>query len=190
MEYIPENPRFLFRTILFVVLCLNILSCVIARFRSLTCNITTRKLGDLLLHLGIALIILAGLLGGPKHSAYIQIKEHETVDLEHEGFPIAVRAEVIEAEYYAGGAVKQYFTTISILESGREVDVKHISVNHPASYKEIKIYQSTFRTAPGGNISGLTVKSEQGLPFVRTGLLSLAAGSVLILLGRRHGVTS
>ncbi|MFX4262163.1 cytochrome c biogenesis protein ResB [Pelotomaculum propionicicum] len=151
---------------------------------SLISGITTWKLGVFFFHIGVIVTIAAGFLGGQGHSAGIMLKEHQVADLNSLGFPVVIRVEDARAEFYPSGAVKQYYTTIVLLDEEKEIEVKNISVNHPANYKGIKIYQSKFEATPEGNVTGLTVKTEPGLPFVWTGFALLSGGIVLMLFRR------
>lgn len=188
MQNIPGTLCFLIRILLLTLLCINLLFCVISRCRILAHSMTARKVGSLFLHLGIIVIISAGFCGGLRQNAAIKILENETVDLTPKGFPVAIRAEEIKSEHYPGGEIKQFFTTISFLEKDRVVQTKTISVNHPASYKGIKVYQSTFESTPNGNVSGLTVKKEPYLHFVWVGFAFLSAGSFLNFLGVKQDI--
>lgn len=178
---LPEANRIIITAPLLFLLCLNLLLCTLNRIKSIIIG----KLGYLLLHLGVAVIIIAGFLGGLGHSAFIQVRVNQAVDLTPMGFPIKFRAESIRAEYYPSGEVKQYLTTISFLEEEQLVVTKDISVNNPAKYKGIKIYQSRFETTSDGSISGLTVKTEPALPLVWTGFTLLSCGVVVMWFGRK-----
>lgn len=185
MGYIPEPMRFVIRISLLSLLCLDLALCTINRFRGLISGVTARKLGVFLFHIGVVVTITAGFLGGQGHSASIRLIESETADLNNLGFPVTFKVDAVEAEYYPSGDVKQYLTKIVLLDGNQEIEVKSISVNHPADYKGIKIYQSTFESTPNGNVTGLTVKTEPGLPVVWTGFAILSVG-VVLMLSRRN----
>ena len=147
-------------------------------------GVTVSKLGVLLFHVGVAVTIIAGFLGGQGHSASILLKENQSVDLNDLGFPLAFKVAALRAEYYPSGEIKQYFTNIVLYEEEKEIAVKNISVNHPAELNGIKIYQSKFEASPDGNYTGLTVKTEPGLPLVWTGFAVLGVGIFLMLFRR------
>jgi cytochrome c biogenesis protein ResB len=184
MGYIPEPLRFITRISLLSLLCLDLGICTVNRLTSLFRGITASKLGVLLFHLGVAVTITAGLLGGQGHSASILLKENQSADLNDLGFPIAFKVAAVRAEYYPSGEIKQYFTNIVLLEEDKEIAAKDISVNHPAEYNGIKIYQSKFEASPDGYVTGLTVKTEPGLPLVWTGFAVLGVGIFLMLFRR------
>lgn len=185
MYSIPENISIFIRIFLLSLLFLNLLLCISGRCGSLIKNITVWKAGSILLHAGIALVIAAGFMSVQRHSVHIQVKENESVDLTSIGIPITIKPKDIKVERYPGGGVKQYITSIDIIEQGRVVETRELSVNHPLSYKGIKVYQSTFEETTGGSISGLTIKTEPGLPFAWAGLAFLGAGSLLMSIWRK-----
>jgi cytochrome c biogenesis protein ResB len=184
LGYIPESLRFITRIYLLSLLCLNLMICTVTRFRSLLSGITARKLGVLLFHVGVMITITAGFLGGQGHSASILLKENQSADLNNLGFPVAFKVAAARVEYYPSGEIKQYITNIVLLEKGKEITAKDISVNHPAKYNGIKIYQSKFEASPDGNFTGLTVKTDPGLPLVWTGFAVLGVGIFLMLFRR------
>jgi hypothetical protein len=79
--------------------------------------------------------------------------------------------------------IKDYWSTLSILEEGRPVLSKRIEVNDPLEHRGYWIYQADYRE-DDPTFSGLQVVRDPGLPFVWGGLLGLCAGVVWIFYGR------
>jgi len=181
--YLPEPGQGLIKTVLLAILALNLLVCMLNRWRVWYRIRTVRQWADLLLHLGVVLIILAGFMSTAKQVASIELNEHQTRDLTAQGFPIAIRADDIQVLRYPNGEVKQYITEVSIIEENRVAKRASISVNHPLHYRDLKIYQSTFSSDKGVDISGLTVKTAPGLSLLWVGLTLLGAGSMLMWWG-------
>jgi len=181
--YLPEPWQGSIKIALLAILALDLLVCMLNRWRVWYKMRTVRQWADLLLHLGVVLIILAGFIGTAKHVSEIELNEHQTRDLTAQGFPIVIRADDIQVLRYPNGEVQQYITEVSILEDNRVVKRVSISVNHPLRYRDMKIYQSTFSSDKGVNTSGLTVKTAPGLSLLWAGFTLAATGSILMWLG-------
>jgi len=72
LKCLPQQIQPPLRGALLGLLGLNIICCTFSRFRDFK-RLTPEKMGDLLLHLGIVVIIFAGFLGGLGYSASLEI---------------------------------------------------------------------------------------------------------------------
>lgn len=181
LQYLPEHFQGLMKTTLLSILALSLSFCILNRWRALLKIRKIRKLADLLLHLGVVIIIVAGFMCTFKHVSYIEINEYQALDLTTRGFPISISADSIQVLKYPNGDIKQYVTSVSIWEGNQIIKQAKVSVNNPVKYHGIKIYQSTFKSSNGVKTSGLTIKTEPGLPLVMLGLALVASGSTLML---------
>jgi cytochrome c biogenesis protein len=114
------------------------------------------RLGPDLIHLGILVILIGGLLGIFRFEGYISLNETELGKV----FPpcsseqqvdciknadFAIRVDGFRAELYPDSMMyKDYWTTLTVIEDGREVKTKEIEVNSPLTYKGITFYQTSY----------------------------------------------
>jgi len=118
------------------------------------------RLGVPITHLSILIILIGGIAGSLfGFRGFVNILEGETVDRiylkvkdEEVSKPIgfSVRCDDFKITYYdlprPEKHVKEYTSTLSILESGKEVLRKSVEVNHPLHYKGLAFYQSSYGT--------------------------------------------
>ncbi len=110
------------------------------------------RAGVYIVHISILLIFVGAVIGdffGFKGSVMIPemnstqkvfaYKNGGSLDL---GF--AVRCNSFTIEFYDNGMPKDYKSSLSILEDGREVLTKEIEVNDPLTYKGLTFYQSSY----------------------------------------------
>jgi len=117
------------------------------------------RLGVYITHLSLLIIMVGGLAGSLLgFKGLVNILEGETVDqiylrikdeevLKPIGF--SVRCDDFNITYYdlpgrKEKHVKEYSSTLAILENGKEVLRKSIQVNHPLHYKGLAFYQSSY----------------------------------------------
>lgn len=136
------------------------------------------RLGPDLIHLGILIILVGGLLGIFKFSGYISLNEAELGRV----FPpcsaeqrmdciknadFSIRVDGFRAELYPDSMMyKDYWTTLTVIEDGHEVKTKQIQVNDPLTYKGITFYQTSYGDDLGSAEATIEVedrKSGEGL---------------------------
>ena len=66
----------------------------------------------------------------------------------HHRLPFTVRCDAAGMETYPDGSPRQYWSQLTVLENGREVAHKKISVNDPLTYEGIRFFQANY--APSG----------------------------------------
>jgi len=144
-----------FKLLLFLLL-LNMFLCTSNRIRltvrlllaAPTSKAWYRNLGILLLHLGIVLILIGGLMYsvyGQNERIHLSAGEHvdmqRVLDIEH---PFTLQLDQFRIEFNEDGSPSQYVSEVTILEEGQEVNQVAISVNHPLNYMGVKAYQYSF----------------------------------------------
>jgi cytochrome c biogenesis protein len=113
------------------------------------------RLGVYCIH-GSVLIILAGALIGSffgfrgnlnlvEGQASGQVILREPRQTRPLGFDL--RLDKFEVSFYSSGAPREFKSTVTILEEGREVKTESIRVNHPLTYRGISFYQSNYGLA-------------------------------------------
>jgi cytochrome c biogenesis protein len=90
-----------------------------------------------------------------------------------------VRNNRFSLETYPSGQPKKYASDLSVIESGREVLRKTITVNDPLQYKGIWFYQSSYGQA-GGTTALVSVRRLDGSPV---GAWSLAPNKPIPIEG-------
>ena len=177
--YLPEKGTLLVRYICLSLIGLNLLACMVKRLFAKS-KWSLRRTGILIFHAGVTLLIIALLWGLQADKSYVELAEGQVMELRKMDYPFDLKVEHIKLEYYPGGAVKQYYTGVSLIEKGQVLKQAEVSVNHPLNYQGLKIYQTAFKPEAAGNISGLTLKSSQGLGIASLGAVFLLMGSVLL----------
>ncbi|MCX8103620.1 MAG: cytochrome c biogenesis protein ResB [Candidatus Bipolaricaulota bacterium] len=102
------------------------------------------RLGIDILHASLIIILIGGIVGG--------ILGFEDFQIAHKGevFTVArggfqVRVDDLRVEHYPdSGQVKDWYSTLTVIDGGREVFTKTIEVNEPLTYKGISLYQASF----------------------------------------------
>jgi cytochrome c biogenesis protein len=95
-------------------------------------------------------------------------------------FPHLVKGEFadIEAIYSWQPRVKEYKSSISVLENGEKIKEAVIKVNHPFTYRGYTFYQSNYNPEDL-TWSGITVKKDPGVKVVYLGFILLNVSVIL-----------
>ena len=110
------------------------------------------RFGVYVTHLSIIIIFIGAILGNVLgFKSYVNIpegKEASHLDArggkEHIDLPFSVRNNRFWVETYPSGQPKKYASDLSVMENGREVLRKTITVNDPLQYKGVWFYQSSY----------------------------------------------
>jgi cytochrome c biogenesis protein len=99
--------------------------------------------GPDIVHLGILIILLGGIISGiGGFRTNLQISKGQTLPIPRADFDL--RLDEFKTEYYSSGAVKDWKSTLTVIEEGKQILTRIIEVNHPLSYKGYVFYQSSF----------------------------------------------
>ena len=119
------------------------------------------RLGVYITHLSLLIILIGGLIGSQfGFKGFVNILEGETVDQIYEReedreipkpLNFSVRCDDFNITYYdlpgrKEKLVKEYTSSVTIFDNGREVLKQTVRVNHPLHYKGLAFYQSTYGT--------------------------------------------
>lgn len=123
-----------------------------------------------LTHIGIVIIIAGVLIGMMGFQGFMKLSEGESSSIVVEKKTMAqrqldflIRCDRFDVTYYEkAGMPRDYLSTLTVIENGKEVMTKTIEVNDPLIYKGIYFYQSSYGVVPGGG-------GEVLLRFVRRG---------------------
>ncbi len=100
-------------------------------------------LGAEVVHFGILIILAGGIssgLGGLRKD--LVFHEGEVLSLPQANF--LLRLDKFETEYYPNGSVKDWKSTLTVIENNTPRLTKAIEVNHPLSYRGFVFYQSSY----------------------------------------------
>jgi len=116
------------------------------------------RFGSDFVHFGLLFILGAGILsslGGIRRN--LLLHPGETASLPKAGFE--VRLDKFETEYYPDRTVKDWKSTLTILEDRQPILTRTIEVNHPLPFQGYRFYQASYGTDWEKPILLLTVKS-------------------------------
>jgi len=140
-----------------------------------------RKLGILLIHLGIIGILLGATLnvyyGQSTQIAILKGNQLDTADVITSKAPFMLQLDDFRVEFNPDGSPAQYYSDMTVLENGSIKEKGSISVNHPLQYKNIKFYQQDYGYVVKGkytNDKGKEIKAQ------------LAEGSILEIPGTKR----
>ncbi len=157
-------------------------------------------LGFPLLHVGIIIILLGGLLGAVYgYKGRIQITEGTTESRltlqngKQATLPFEIAVDKFTLQRYASGEPKEYRSDVRLLEEGKQVASGDIRVNHPLTYRRLSLYQADYKVI---GVKDVTLKYtdpsglEQDLVLEPRKRAALANGAELQLQSFDPGVTT
>ncbi len=104
------------------------------------------RLGPVITHISIFLILMGAALSSAfGFRGYLPIFEGTPVNIQEGNFSIVL--DKFWIDYYENGMIKDYFSSLSIIDRGKTVLTKTIQVNDPLKYKGMWFYQSSYGTA-------------------------------------------
>ncbi len=115
------------------------------------------RLGAYIVHLSILIIVLGAIIGNIYgFKASVMVPEGSSVDFvfsrDDDSQRIPLQFDVFcndfNIEYYKDETPKEYKSDLTILEKGKEVVKKSITVNDPLTHKGITFYQSSYQQIP------------------------------------------
>jgi len=123
--------------------------------------------GSDVVHLGLLVILAGGIvtgLGGFRTN--LSLKEGEVVEVPRAGF--SVRLDKFETEYYPQGGVKDWRSSLTVLEGGAAVASGVVEVNHPLSHGGFSFYQTSYGRDWENPDLELAVGKKSDAAFART----------------------
>ncbi len=110
------------------------------------------RLGFYAIHLSIIILLFGALLGSIYGiDGHVNVPEGTsagTIRLRNSGAPVPldfqIQCNAFNISYYKTGAVREFRSSLTILEDGKAVSEKEIIVNDPLKYKGFTIYQSSY----------------------------------------------
>ena len=111
------------------------------------------RIGVYIVHTSILIIFIGALIGhflGFKGSVMIpELRSTEKIYTNPDSIPIdlgfSIRNDSFGIEFYDNGMPKEYKSSLTIVENGREILQKDIKVNSPLTHNGITFYQSSYQ---------------------------------------------
>jgi cytochrome c biogenesis protein len=123
--------------------------------------------GSDMVHLGLLIVLAGGLVSGfGGFRTELALREGQTVELPGAGF--SLRLEKFETEYYPGGEVKDWKSTLTVLEGGRPRAGRVVEVNHPLVHRGFSFYQASYGWDWDNPALEIVVRKASDPAFVRT----------------------
>ena len=117
-------------------------------------------------HIGILIILAGGIISGAgRFRKDLILSEGDIRGLPKADFK--VRLDKFETEYYPNGSVKDWKSTLTVLEKEEPILSKVIEVNHPLSYKGFVFYQSSYGWNWTETSVGIWVRKRKDPSFLR-----------------------
>lgn len=148
---------------------------------------TAGWLGADIVHTGLLVIIAGGLISGLSgFKAELPLREGQIRQVPRAAFE--VRLDKFDTELYPDGNVRDWKSTLTILEGGAPVRTKAVEVNHPLSHGGFKFYQSSYGRDWENPVIEMLVKKKSDPSFSR--LLVLKVGEKAALDGKEGASVS
>jgi cytochrome c biogenesis protein len=153
------------------------------------------RLGVYGVHLSVLLLLAGGLVGSLfGFSGFVNIPEGETaheIRLRGSGgtkdVGFSIRCDAFSVRFYPDGTPREYRSTLTLLgQEGEKIMTEDIRVNHPLTYKGVRMYQSSYGTAAARAVS-LKLIPEAGDPIFLTAEVGMplavpAGGGHIVLM--------
>ena len=99
--------------------------------------------GSDIVHLGLLIILLGGIISGMGgFRTQMNISEGQVLPVPNADF--SLRLDKFQTDHYPDGSVRDWKSTLTVLENEKDLLSKVIEVNHPLSYKGFIFYQSSY----------------------------------------------
>ena len=148
------------------------------------------RFGVYIVHASVLLILIGALVGSfLGFEASVNISEGDKVGISDihlkkgtlpKGLEFSIRCDKFTVDFYENKAPKEYRSELTFLVDGEEVEKASLLVNHPAQFKGVTFYQSTYGTTPGKKVRlKISRQGEKQVPDT----LEVEAGTVIQLPG-------
>jgi cytochrome c biogenesis protein len=109
------------------------------------------RVGFLVTHLAVILVLIAGVVNGRlgyRFQRPISIGESLDVKEIEPTANFSIRVDDFDIETTEEGKIRDYKSTLTVVEGGKDVLTKVIEVNHPLTYKGLSFYQASYGQEP------------------------------------------
>ncbi len=133
------------------------------------------RFGVYTVHLSVVLLLVGGLIGSIfGFDGWVNIPEGESVSqirlrTQNQELQLGfeIRCDDFDVSFYETGAPKEFRSSLTILEQGREVVKKDIIVNDPLRYKGVNMFQSSYGELPPDKLVFSFTSANTGMIYTR-----------------------
>ena len=118
------------------------------------------RMAPFVVHASLLLILAGGIIDGAfGYKGFISLGQNESTnqlelrDGTHKTLPFAIRCDGAGQENYADGSPKRWWSRLTVLDNGREMQRKEIVVNDPLTYRGLRFYQASYGAT--GEVAGV-----------------------------------
>jgi cytochrome c biogenesis protein len=146
-------------------------------------SLTARKrrlgwFGSDIVHVGLLVILAGGLASGlAGRRAELALVEGQTLEVPGAGF--SLRLDKFETEYYPQGSVKDWKSTLTVIENGAAVLTRMVEVNHPLSHRGTSFYQTSYGRDWSEATLGLELRKPADPGFAKPVTLKVGGASAV-----------
>lgn len=124
------------------------------------------RFGADVVHIGILIILAGGIISGAGGiRKNLIFSEGKVLGIREAEFKL--RLDKFETEYYPNGSVRDWKSTLTVIENEKPILSKVIEVNHPLSYKGFVFYQSNYGWNWTNTSVGIRVRKRKDPSFLR-----------------------
>lgn len=117
-------------------------------------------------HTGILIILAGGIISGAGGiRKNLTFSEGKVLGIREAEFKL--RLDKFETEYYPNGSVRDWKSTLTVIENEKPILSKVIEVNHPLTYKGFVFYQSSYGWNWTNTSVGIWVRKRKDPSFLR-----------------------
>ncbi len=119
-----------------------------------------------IVHIGILIILAGGIISGAGGiRKNLTFSEGKVLGIREAEFKL--RLDKFETEYYPNGSVRDWKSTLTVIENEKPILSKVIEVNHPLTYKGFVFYQSSYGWNWTNTSVGIWVRKRKDPSFLR-----------------------
>ena len=116
------------------------------------------RLGAYIVHLSILVIVFGAIFGSLLgYKAFVMLPEGTSTRVVYsqtdngQSIPLdfEIYCEIFNVDYYESGAPKEFRSDLSIIENGKTIINKRITVNDPLTHRGVTFYQSSYQQIAG-----------------------------------------
>jgi len=139
------------------------------------------RLAAYVVHASLLLILVGGIVDGVwSYRGFValglneSVKQIELRDGSKMDLPFTLRCDGAGQENYPDGSPRRWWSRLTVLENGKEVQRKEIEVNQPLVYAGLRFYQSSY--GPSGEVGAVKVTARLKAASSASQNLTLALG--------------
>ena len=135
------------------------------------------RLGVYVVHLSILFMLAGAVIGSLLgFKGFVNINEGESTDIiearkgqhQHISLGFSVRCNDFSVSFYDTGQPKEFRSSLTIIDDGKEILTRDIIVNDPLRYRGISFYQSSYGTASAKNVHLKYTSKDSGMVYEKT----------------------